>query len=457
MINNGINDDFIICPKCRKKRNHNIKECPWCKAAEILKYVEVVHEEYDIEDDSALFNYEQGDEQWVTVDTDKTFLLELSPDWQIQGKEQLLSSKQEEMLYGFLGDLNLIKRCAPAVFKVVETMAHEEHVFVAKLDDYYKKKIADGTLRFCIDKSGEILPAVRDKQHIVKQVRLEEMTLNNGVNFSELTGNIYTQLMLSKILDEVRVLNQSVKSLKEDLQEDRYAMADSAIREYKQALAIVGPRRAIFMQSAALSATKAKSTLMRNLNKRLKDISEKIHRRWSDRIMDVKGEKQLIEASEDALMDLVKIVQMVDIECTVHRYYGDNEAINVCLEDFISFISGNKLDQRDTLLKIVVCVPSKCDDFIGSIAKLITNIYLYQSGMQLEDTIANQKLLKSLTPKIVKFCKSCGKELPGDCKAEKCEFCNRQSDKALREGAGALAAGAGAGFFGAGIIGKPIK
>ena len=55
MINNGINDDFIICPKCHKKRNHNIKECPWCKAAEILKYVEVVHEEYDIEDDSALF------------------------------------------------------------------------------------------------------------------------------------------------------------------------------------------------------------------------------------------------------------------------------------------------------------------------------------------------------------------------------------------------------------------
>ena len=47
-----------------------------------------------------------------------------------------------------------------------------------------------------------------------------------------------------------------------------------------------------------------------------------------DRFFDSEGDSQLEQNANDVMNDLALIVQMVDIECTVHRYFGDDQAIN---------------------------------------------------------------------------------------------------------------------------------
>ena len=425
--------NMIMCPKCHKQRTRNIGECPWCKAREEKeKSIEARNDSGS--EDTSVGSYEEGTSYTVTTDSGKTFLLELSPEWDIQNKGKIISPLQEEQMYKLLADVDTLRRCAPSIYGIIKNMAKEEHILVAKLDEYTKELIDKGELWFSVDKKGNLLPTIRNKQHIVKQVRLEERVLQSTGHNPQLVTDIYTQLILSKILGEVNTVKGYVESIKADLQDDRLAKADSAISKFKQALAVSGPRRESLMQLAAFSATEAKSVLMRNLHSRMEYVTANVHQSAFGRFFDSEGDSQLEQNANDVMNDLALIVQMVDIECTVHRYFGDDQAIKVCLEEYLDFIDANKLNEVDTLLKVTECLSYSGERFVNGFVHLTKNINEYQKGNLITQKETGLSLVSSpIKVQSAKRCEECKVALPSDCGSNKCEYCIRTSNKKIKK------------------------
>ena len=151
-----------------------------------------------------LVEYQEGQLTELTTELGNTFFFELSNNWQLQNGDQFLSTAQKEQAYRILSDVNEMQRVAPSLYGIISNMAKEDHVLIAKLDQYTEKLVKEGKLWFSVDKNGELLPTVRNSKHIVKQVRLTEWKKQPTVGNPQFVTDIYTQLVLTKILHEVK-------------------------------------------------------------------------------------------------------------------------------------------------------------------------------------------------------------------------------------------------------------
>lgn len=114
----------------------------------------------------------------------------------------------------------------PAIADVIQQMAKKENILVAKMDKYVKELIDRGVYRFTIDKQGEILPTIRDSEGIVKQVRLEEMSLSPKLANS--MNNLVTHVAMAQMLDEIECVGDAIIGIHIELQSDRIALGESA-------------------------------------------------------------------------------------------------------------------------------------------------------------------------------------------------------------------------------------
>ena len=88
-------------------------------------------------------------------------------------------------------------------------MAQKEHIMVAKMDSYVKKLIEEGIYKFSVDKNGDILPTIKDGKNIVKQVRLENMTLTP--NLIQSLNNLSLHATMAQILNEIKFVRNCAK------------------------------------------------------------------------------------------------------------------------------------------------------------------------------------------------------------------------------------------------------
>ena len=270
----------------------------------------------------------------------------------------------------------------PAIAKVIKGMAENDKILVAKMDSYVKTLIDKGVYRFTIDKQGEILPTIRDAEGIVKQVRLQEMTLTPELANS--LTNLQTHAAMAQILDEIEYVGDAIRSIHIELQNDRIALAESTKDKLLLAAKIQDAKlREVALLGVVSSATEAKRVLMRNFTENLNYIAENSQKGDIQLLMEGKKGKDIPLKAADAFQALVAITNSVQIECQGYALLGEYEASKESLLMFRQFITDNKLDERDTLILLNGNTPLKKMTVVKEFMKIANSITTFDANRQL--------------------------------------------------------------------------
>ena len=353
---------LILCPECGTKISNKATMCPHCGYVSNDSSLPIsVQDTYEI---VPTFSYDI--EEW-------------NPD---RNQTGLIAYEDNRTLVEHLGSWQNIQLRLPAVAEIIRGMAEKDKILVAKMDSYVKTLIEKGVYRFTIDKKGEILPTIRDADGIVKQVRLQEMTITPELA-SSLT-NLQTHAAMAQILDEIEYVGDAIRSIHIELQNDRIALAESTKDKLLLASRIQDTKlREIALLNVVNSATDAKRVLMRNFTENLRFIAENTNKNDVQLLIEGKKGKDIPQKAADAFQALVSITNSVQIECRGYALLGEYEASKESLLQFRQFITENKLDDRDTLVLLNENTPMKKMPVVNDFLKIANNITTFDTNRQL--------------------------------------------------------------------------
>jgi hypothetical protein len=346
---------LVLCPECGAKISNKAVSCPHCGfvSGDLNRPIS------EQETYAALPVFHCDVEEWKPG----------------EGQLSVIGIEDNRTLVRHFGNWKTIEREMPAIAQVIRSMADKEQVMVAKMDDYIKDLIEQGVYRFSIDKQGEILPTIRDSGGIVKQVRLEKKSFSPELNNS--LNNLATQAAMTQILNEIEYVGDSIRGIHIELQNDRIALAESAMDKLKLASKMQDAKlREAAILSAVSSATDAKRVLMRNFSENLHFIAENSNKSDIKLFLEVGKGRDIPQKVEDAFQALIAITNCVQAECEGYAILGEYQSSKESLLQFRSFIKENGLDNRDTLLLLNENTPHKkmpvVDEFT-QIAQRITD------------------------------------------------------------------------------------
>lgn len=346
---------LILCPECGTKISDKARICPHCGF---------------MSDDNLRPISEQD-----TYEIVPTFCYDIEEWKPTNGNLSVVAVEDNKNLVQFFGQWKNVERTIPAIADVIQQMAKKENILVAKMDKYVKELIDRGVYRFTIDKQGEILPTIRDSEGIVKQVRLEEMSLSPELANS--MNNLATHAAMAQILDEIECVGDAIRGIHIELQNDRIALAESARDKMRFAAKIQDTKlREIAILNAIDAATEAKRVLMRNFSENLRFISDNSEKNDVQLFIEGKKGRDIPQKVSDSFQDLVAITNSVQAECEGYAILGEFESSKESLLQFKHFITENHLDDRDTLLLLNENTPQQKIPIVNEfmmISERITN------------------------------------------------------------------------------------
>ena len=346
---------LILCPECGTKISDKARICPHCGF---------------MSDDNLRPISEQD-----TYEIVPTFCYDIEEWKPTNGNLSVVAVEDNKSLVQFFGQWKNVEQTMPAIADVIQQMAKKENILVAKMDKYVKELIDRGVYRFTIDKQGEILPTIRDSEGIVKQVRLEEMSLPPELANS--MNNLATHAAMAQILDEIEYVGDAIRGIHIELQNDRIALAESARDKMRFAAKIQDTKlREIAMLNAIDAATEAKRVLMRNFSENLQFISDNSEKNDVQLFIEGKKGRDIPQKVSDSFQDLVAITNSVQAECEGYAILGEFESSKESLLQFKHFITENHLDDRDTLLLLNENTPQQKIPIVNEfmmISERITN------------------------------------------------------------------------------------
>ncbi len=355
---------LILCPECGSKISDRAISCPQCGYISQDSTLPIsVQESYEI---VPTFSYDV--EEW-------------NPN---SGQLNIVSIEDNKSLVQYFGDWSRIQATMPEIAKVIQKYAVKEKFLVAKMDDYVKRLIANGTYRFSVDQQGNILPSIRDSKHIVKFVRLEEMSFPSDISNS--LSNIATQAAMAKILNEIEYVGDAIRGLHIELQNDRLALSESSFDKLKLASKIQDTKlREYAVLDALGAATEAKRILMRNFAENLQYITDNSQKGELQLLVEGKKGRDIPQKATEAFQTLVAITNSVRAECQGYAMLGEYDSSKESLLQFKKFIIDNKLDERDTLLLLNENTPQKKIPIVNEFLQIAEKITLFDLNMSLDE------------------------------------------------------------------------
>jgi len=407
---------LILCPECGTKISNKATACPHCG--------------YQSNDSSVAISEQDNFE---VIPVFKYDIEEWNP---IRGELNFISSEENKSLFQYFGNWETIKTVFPSLAETIKLMSSREKILVADMDPYIKSLIDKGIYRFTIDKTGKILPTIRDSKKIIKQVRLKELTL--PPDLTQLFFQLSTLAVMAQILDEFEYFKEALREIVIELQNDRVALAQSARDQFKQALKIEDTRlRENVLNDARNNATISKRALMKNFPQNMHYIREHYQKSRVRLALTFNDEKDLTMKSSIAFEDLVWITIAVQVECESYLMLGAYETSNDCLIEFKNFIFENKLNERDTLLMINECLDHKQNEVVDKFSDLASRVTSFDANRkivsQAKDMImfGKENEIEKVWKKPeegtvdVHSCKNCGCELMSTNKYEHCRDCRK--------------------------------
>ena len=345
---------MIRCPECGSKISSLAKSCPYCG--------------YQSNDPERPISEQDHykEESFLQYD-----IIGYTPN---RGDLSIISYEDNRNLIEYFGKWNNIESQIPSIAEVIFDMSKKEHYFIAKMDDYVKKLIDNGIFKFVVDKNGEILPTIcnAETNQYVKQVRLENFSFSPNVHQS--LNNLSMHAALAQVLDKIEYIEDAIRELHIELQNDRLAIADSAYDKIMQAKLIQDSRiRMMSIINAIQTATDAKRGLMRNFAQNLQYVNR--HSNQSS-LKQLIGKKPEIvnQKAIDAMQSLSRIANSVQIECEGYAALGEYKSARECLREFMLFIKENRLDNRDTLVLLNENATQKRIDIVNQFSDICQKI-----------------------------------------------------------------------------------
>ena len=355
---------LILCPECGSKISDRAVICPHCGYMSDDHTLPIsVQDKFEV---TPVFKF--NIEEW-------------NPK---KGQFRGISVKNNKTLVEYLGNWKNIQIELPAIAKVIRSMAEKQKILVADMDKYIKKLIDVGDYIFTIDKNGNILPTIKDESgRFVKQVRLKEVSIYPELDNA--LDNLSTHAAMAQILDEIESVGRAIQDIHIELQNDRIAFAESAKDKLLLASKIQDTKiRETAILNAVSTATEAKRRLMRNFSENLKFVSEKSEKNFFEQIIkDKVKNKEINQKVEDAFQDLISITNTVQIECYGYAMIDEYESSSESLLQFKTFITDNKLNDRDTLLLLNENISQENIDIVNEFMMISDKITSFNAGMRL--------------------------------------------------------------------------
>lgn len=241
-----------------------------------------------------------------------------------------------------------LEKIAPSFYEALKS-ANPHTVKIAELKPDIQQLVDEGKLKFIIDKHGEILPSVTDGKHSRAYVRLKDLQLTPDLGPTIV--NLQAQASINQVLVELRDLEKGIHSLRQELQYDRLAKAESAWQQLQQASQISDARlKAEKLLQITGFATDAKCLLMESFEAKKRFFDSRQNQNRVRKTFDVEAQKHGAENSAELLTSLLIIIKSVQIEVVSYVLLGEQNAALTSFSQFRDFISHNALDDPNTLL-----------------------------------------------------------------------------------------------------------
>ncbi len=359
---------LVLCPECGIKISDKAISCPYCgfRSDDSIRPISE-QDSYEI-----IPTFEYDIEEWLP------------------NKENLniISYDDNKNLINFFGNWTNIQRTMPSLAETINAMALKETILVADMDSYIKDLIEKGIYRFTKDKTGQILPTIRDSKGIVKQVRLKKIYQNPQL--AQSLNNLHTQMAMAQILDEIKCIGIAISDIHIELQNDRLAMVDSAKDKLLQAFRIQDHRlKEIAVLNIINSATDAKHVLMRNFSQNLQGIKNNADKSRFQSVFS-QNHRSIDKKAIDSFQALIAIFNVIQVECKGYSVIGEYEASKECLLQFKDFILENHLDKRDTLLLINESTKTKQIQIVDEFSIVANKISNFQKTEKLESYLLDE-------------------------------------------------------------------
>ena len=341
---------IIFCPECGSKISNKAKTCPHCG--------------YTSENSLLPISVQEN------CDFIPCFQYEIEP-WNSNCEIIEISYNDNKTLVEYFGKFENIKHTMPEIANAIQQMAKKENILVAKLDPYIKTLIKTGQYKFCKDKAGNILPTLRDSSGFVHNCRLENMQINTNV--AQSLSNLSSQAMMVQIMNKIDMLENSIKVIDIDLQNDRIAKAEASWLKLLQARKIQDTfLRNIQVLNIINDSIEARAILMKNFETKLNSLLSHNNSSELEKLTNIKF-KPKVEAQK-CMNALVSITNLVRVECEAYLMQGEYESAKESLKQFKTFIETNKLNDKEVLKLINEYVEFDCTNIVNDFIQISGNI-----------------------------------------------------------------------------------
>lgn len=271
-----------------------------------------------------------------------------------------------ETVHKLFSDAKTLSQIAPSLFETVREMFPETKL-VADLTPEIQKLLKSKDFAMATDKDGKLMAVIRTvkgKKTFKKQIRLVEMSFHS--NLMPAIINLQTQIALAKIIASLGKINETLSSIKTDIQDGRMALAESCVQQVKQAELIKDSR----IREAKLLEITSKSAEARCLlGKTIYRQCEVLKKIWKEDKNSFVPEqlvfvKDTVGATVDAVLgrgdnnstaaenvftSLSAVIKCVESETESYCLLGEQNASAEVINQFKDLIKNNHLEDKEFL------------------------------------------------------------------------------------------------------------
>lgn len=288
----------------------------------------------------------------------------------------LVPTNTKTKIANFFKSAEEVARLAPGIYDAItKAMETRGAVWAATFSAAAEKMMKDGELVLSVErKTGEFLPQLRNVNtgKIYEKARLRAEQLPNDAAAS--LASLQTQLMVADLMRKIKSIAASVEQMKLESRGDRMARAESVWLRLEQAMAIEDSRlREQTLLAIAQDATEQRCIFQKNFLIQLELASGKAG-----------SSKSRGESARDALVNLSVITLMARSEYAANQLLGLEGPAKVAIAQLGGFIAENRLNERDTLLRINSRSSENLEPLINGFSEVSRNIIALEARQQSE-------------------------------------------------------------------------